>query len=265
MTDSSANGFEPRQLGRTGVMVGPLGVSAGYGLPAAGVERAFEAGMNYVYWGSWRRPAFGDGIRNLASKRDRMVLVLQSYNPFARGIVHAVEGGLRSLQFEYADVLLLGMWNRPVPERIRVACRRLRERDLIRFVAVSTHKRSVIARQARDPDIDIFHVRYNAVHAGAERDVFPHLPAENPPGIVAFTATNWKQLLDPRRVPTGERVPTAADCYRFVLSNPAVHVCLAGPRSSEHLEQAIQALAKGPMSGEELAWMRRVGQAIYSK
>ena len=246
-------------------MVGPLGVSASYGLPAAGVERAFEAGMNYIYWGSWRRRAFGDGIRNLASQRERLVLVLQSYHPFARGIVRAVESGLRSLKLDYADVLLLGMWNRPVPERIRAACRGLRERGLIRSVAASTHNRSVIARQARDPDIDIFHVRYNAVHTGAERDVFPHLPSDNPPGIVAFTATNWKQLLDPRRVPTGEPVPTAADCYRFVLSNPAVHVCLTGPGSTEHLEQAIQALRKGPMSGGELAWMRRVGQAIYGK
>jgi aryl-alcohol dehydrogenase-like predicted oxidoreductase len=103
------------------------------------------------------------------------------------------------------------------------------------------------------------------VHAGAERDVFPHLPQEKPPGIVAFTATSWKQLLDPRRVPDGERVPTAADCYRFVLSNPAVHVCMTGPAKSEHVDQAIRALAQGPMSGDELAWMRRVGQAIYGK
>jgi len=265
MADDSVVGFGKRQLGRTGMMVGPLGVSASYGLPAAGVEQAFDAGMNYLYWGSWRRPAFAEGIRNLASKRDRMVLVLQSYHPFAWGVVRGVEDGLRSLKFDHADVLLLGMWNRPVPERIRAACRSLRERGLIRFVAVSTHNRSVVPRQVTDADIDIFHVRYNAVHTGAERDVFPHVPADGPPGIIAFTATSWKQLLDRRRVPTGERVPTAPDCYRFVLSNPAVHVCLTGPRSRQHLEQAIQALREGPMSADELAWMRRVGQAIYGK
>jgi aryl-alcohol dehydrogenase-like predicted oxidoreductase len=265
MADGSADGFGMRELGRSGLMVGPLGISASYGLPASGVERAFEAGLNYVYWGSRRRPEFADGIRRLASQRDRMVLVLQSYHPFARGITRSVEAALRRLRLERADVLLLGMWNRPVPERIRAACRRLRERGLIRFVAVSTHKRSMIARQARDPDIDIFHVRYNAVHTGAERDVFPHLPAERPPGIVAFTATSWRQLLDSRRVPSGERVPTAADCYRFVLSNPAVDVCMTGPKTDEHLEQAIRALASGPMSDDELAWMRRVGRSIYGR
>ncbi len=265
MASDKGTPFGSRVLGRTGLTVGALGISASYGVPAAAVERAFDAGMNYVYWGSLRRKAFGDALRNLAPRRDRMVLVLQSYHPFAGGIVRAVERGLRDLRFDRADVLLLGMWNRPVPERVRAACRSLKERGLIRFVAASTHNRKAIPAQAQSPDIDIFHVRYNAVHTGAEGDVFPHLPRENRPGIVAFTATSWKQLLDPRRVPEGERVPTAADCYRFVLSNPAVNVCLTGPATTDHADQAIRALELGPMGTEELAWMRRVGQAIYGK
>jgi aryl-alcohol dehydrogenase-like predicted oxidoreductase len=265
MTDQPTKAFEARTLGRTGLMVGALGVSASYGVPAAAVERAFDAGMNYLYWGSWRTRAFAEALRHLAPQRDQMVLVLQSYSPFASGVVRAVERGLRTLNFDHADVLLLGMWNRPVPERITAACRRLKERGLIRFVAASTHSRPVIARQVESPDIDIFHVRYNAVHTGAERDVFPHLPREKPPGIVSFTATSWKQLLNPRRVPKGEKVPTAADCYRFVLSNPAVNVCLTGPKTVDHVEQTIRAITLGPMSAEELAWMRRVGQAIYNK
>ena len=245
--------------------VGPLGISSSYGVPAAGVERAFEAGMTYVYWGSMRRAAFAEGIRNLAPQRDRMILVIQSYHALASGIVRSVEHGLRTLGFDRADVLLLGFWNRPVPGRIRAACQSLRERGLVRYVGVSTHNRPIIAPLSGDPEIDLFHVRYNAVHTGAERDVFPHLPIERPPGIVSFTATSWKQLLDPRRVPEGERVPTAADCYRFVLSNPAVDVCMTGPKTAEHVDEAIRAMAMGPMNGEELAWMRRVGQAIYGK
>ena len=138
-----------------------------------------------------------------------MVLVIQSYHRLASGVTRSVEKALRALKFDYADVLLLGYRNGPLPARIRAACLALRERGLVRHIALSTHNRPVIAQLARDPDIDLFHVRYNAVHTGAERDVFPHLPAENPPGIVSFTATSWKQLLDPRRVPAGERVPTA--------------------------------------------------------
>jgi predicted aldo/keto reductase-like oxidoreductase len=81
--------------------------------------------------------------------------------------------------------------------------------------------------------------------------------------MVAFTATNWRQLLDPKRVPPGERTPTATDCYRFVLSNPAVDVCMTGPANQAQAAEALRAMEIGPMSADELAWMRRVGDFIY--
>jgi aryl-alcohol dehydrogenase-like predicted oxidoreductase len=118
---------------------------------------------------------------------------------------------------------------------------------------------------AGHPDFDVFHLRYNAVHTGAERDVFPHLPAENGPGIVSFTATNWRQLLGHRRIPKTERIPASGDCYRFVLTNPAVDVCLTGPANAGQMDCALAALRRGRLSEEELAWMRRVGSAIYGK
>jgi predicted aldo/keto reductase-like oxidoreductase len=83
--------------------------------------------------------------------------------------------------------------------------------------------------------------------------------------LVSYTATCWRQLLDPKRVPSGATVPTAADCYRFVLTQPAVNICLFGPADAAQSEQAIEALERGPMSEEQLAWMRKVGDAIYKK
>ncbi len=255
--------MEPVTLGRTGLKVGRLGLSASYGMPAAGVERAFEEGMNYLYWGSLRRKAFAEGIRNLRRQRERMVLVVQCYAPLGWYLRLSVERALRRLGFDYADVLLLGMWNRAVPERILDATRQLTDAGLVRHVAVSTHQRMQVVAQAERSGIDIFHVRYNAVHPGAEQDIFPHLPSENPPGIVSFTATSWGQLMKHRRIPKDERRPTAGDCYRFVLSQPSVDVCMTGLGSMEHTEQALEALRRGPMTEDELAWMRRVGAAIY--
>jgi aryl-alcohol dehydrogenase-like predicted oxidoreductase len=252
-------------LGRTGKEVGRLGIASSYGAPASAVERAFDNGVNYFYWGSLRRGSFGNGLRNLASRRDRFLLVAQSYSRLASLIGPSLELALRSLRFDYTDVLLLGMWNSDPPQRILDSCLKLRERGLVRYLAVSTHNRPVIARLAPDPRFDIFHVRYNAVHRGAEREVFPLLPAENPPGLVSFTATSWRQLLNPRKVPAGEKVPTATDCYRFVLSQPAVNICMTGPASDAQLDEAFVALQQGPMRQEELAWMRRVGDGIYGK
>ena len=57
-----------------------MGMAASYGVPTAAVERAFERGVNYLYWGTFRRGSFGQALRNLKAQRDRMVLVLQSYS-----------------------------------------------------------------------------------------------------------------------------------------------------------------------------------------
>lgn len=257
--------FDRAILGRTGINVCRLGLAASYGAPASAVEQAFEHGVNYFYWGSFRRKQFGDGLRQLAPRRDSFLLTVQSYSRAATLVAPSLERALRTLGFDYTDVLLLGLWNGKIPPRILDACRKLRERGLVRYLAVSTHHRPLIARMAADPEYDIFHVRYNAVHRGAEREVFGQLPLENPPGLVSFTATCWRQLLGHKRIPPGERVPTAADCYRFVLTQPAVNICMTGPADAAQFQQALEALARGPMAEEDLGWMRRVGDAIYNK
>jgi aryl-alcohol dehydrogenase-like predicted oxidoreductase len=257
--------FDRAVLGRTGVEVGRLGLASSYGAPASAVEQAFEHGVNYFYWGSLRRGGFGNGLSALAGRRDRFMLVTQSYSRLASLIGPSLERALRTLRFDYTDALLLGLWNGAPPPRILDACHRLRERGLVRYVAVSTHNRSLIARMASDPQFDIFHVRYNAVHRGAEREVFPQLISHDPPGLVSFTATSWRQLLDRKRVPSGEKIPSAADCYRFVLTQPAVNVCMTGPANAAQLDDALEAFRRGPMAEDELAWMRRVGDAIYKK
>ena len=186
----------------------------------------------------------------------------------------SLERALRALRFDYTDVLLLGMWNRPVPSRILEAAQRLKARGLVRYLAVSTHTRTLVPGIAAGREFDIVHFRYNAAHPGAETDIFPHLPEAGRPGLVSFTATSWGQLLGKatlqgiagsRSLPKGERIPTAADCYRYVLTRPEVDVCMTGPKDAAQMEHALEALRLGPMTEDELAWMRRVGRAVSGK
>src|SRR5580658_5452662 len=181
-----------------------------------------------------------------------MVLALQSYSRVAALMAPSVEMALGKLKFDYADVLLLGLWNHKPPPRILEASNKLRERGLVRHIAISTHHRPLVAELDADPGVGIVHVRYNAVHKGAEGEVFPLLKANGiGPGIVAFTATSWRQLMNPKRIPPGERVPTAADCYRFVLTNSAVDVCMTGPSNEAQANDALRAINLGPMGAEE--------------
>ena len=257
--------FQRATLGRTGLRVGRLGVAASYGVPAAAVERAFEQGVNYFYWGTVRRGGFGDAIRHLTPQRDRFVLVIQSYTRVAGLMAWSLERALRDLKLDHADVLLLGLWNKPIPARIMDAARRLKERSQVRFLACSSHNRRLIAKMLADKDLDVIHFRYNAAHTGAETDIFPHIPVVDPPGMVSYTATSWGQLMNPRKMPKNETNPTAADCYRFVLTRPEVDVCMTGPANAQQMEQALEALRHGPMSEAELAWMRRVGSGVHGK
>ncbi len=275
MPENELRTYKSTVLGRTGLRVGRLGVASSYGVPADAVERAFDRGVNYFYWGSARTEPFGEALRHLAPQRERFVLMIQSYTRVAGLMARSLEKALRALSFDHADLLLLGLWNKPVPERILDAARKLKERGLVKHLAVSTHKRILVPRIAAGPDFDVVHFRYNAAHPGAEQDIFPHLPPANRSGLVAYTATSWGQLLGKktfqsviartRPIPPGEKAPTAADCYRFVLTRPEVDVCMTGPASGAEMDQALQALRLGPMSEDELVWMRRVGRAVLGK
>jgi len=180
VTETSTGTFSRVFLGRTGREVARLGVSASYGVPGEAVERAFEQGVNYLYWGSMRRDSFGAALRRLSSRRDQFALVIQSYTRAASLMGWSLERALRALRFDYTDVLLLGMWNRPVAPRILDAAQRLKARGLVRYLAVSTHTRALVPATAAGRDFDIVHFRYNAAHPGAETDIFPHLPDAGP-------------------------------------------------------------------------------------
>ncbi len=193
-----------------------------------------------------------------------MILVVQSYAPTGGLITGSLERGLAKLGVERADVLLLGYWGRVPPPRIQEACERLKERGLVRFIGVSSHKRALFPQLAEGEFADVLHLRYNAAHRGAEQDVFPHL-GPRPPGVVAYTATCWKKLLRAAPDAAKGRKPAAGDCYRFVLAHPAVSVCMTGPANAGHVDEMLAALQRGPMDEDELAWMRRVGDAVYGK
>ncbi len=257
--------WEKVTLGRTGLRVSRLGLGSSYGLGAADVERAFDRGINYFYWGSTRTEKFGRGITAVARKRrDDAVIVVQSYARFGSFVRVSVESALSKLGIDHVDLVLLGLWNAPVPERVMGSALALVQSGKARHVLVSCHHRPTIELHAQNRDIGAIMVRYNAAHRGAEREVFPKL-GENPPGVVAYTATRWGALLNPALVPEGERAPSATDCYRFALSRPEVNVCLAGPADGAELDQAMLALDRGPLDDDERAWMQRVGDAVHAR
>ena len=250
-----------------------LGLAANYGIDDAGVRRAFERGVNYVFWPIRERgtvPALRDALRR---NRDNMVVsAIPSTGFLGFTLRRAAEKALRELQTDYLDIFQMGwlgrtsMWSEgTIGELIR-----LREEGKVRAIGVSIHDRPRAGKLAAESPLDMLMIRYNAAHPGAERDIFPHL-AERKPGsgshpmaVIAYTATSWGGLL---KRPSGYegRVPTAGDCYRFCLSSPDVDVVLSGPASLAQLDENLASVAQGPLSPEDMAWIRDFGRIVHSK
>jgi predicted aldo/keto reductase-like oxidoreductase len=255
-----------RTLGRTDLKVGRLGVAASYGAPARAFEAAFEKGCNYFYLGSGRhRSEMKKAIRHICEKgqRDKLVIALNNYGRIGLFTENALKKTLRSLGIDYADILVLGWHNRRPTNMLLDRVNKLREKGLVRFLGMSGHKRSLFPKLAEEDLFNVFHIRYNAAHRGAEQETFPYFKDSNKPGIVTYTATRWGHLLNPKKMPPGESPLSASDCYRFVLSNPTVDVCLCGPANMAQMQEAFIALDKGPLNPDEVKRVQLIGDYIH--
>lgn len=257
-----------RIFGRTGLKAGRLGISSSYRAPAKAFEMAFERGCNYFTWGTFIRgqsDEMAQAIRNIiaSGQRDRLILAMFGYWHNNMLNERILTRGLRKLGTGYADVFLLGWYPKHPSRRTVEQALKWKEQGRIRFLGISGHNRSLFPDLFREGLFDIYHIRYNAVHTGAEEEVFPFIPEEAKPGIVSFTATTWGKLLKKKYMPPGEEPLTAQDCYRFVLANPAVDICMVGARTEEEMKQDLQILDMPPLQPDEMERIRTIGKYIH--
>lgn len=257
-------------LGKTGLKVGRLGISSSFGAPSAAFEEAFERGCNYFTWGTFikgRSSQMNRAIRQIVAKGKRDDLVISSFtyahNQFLTDLF--LRRGLKSLGVEFLDVLLLGYFSKMPSRRLIEGALALKEKGLIRYIGISSHNRKLFPDLHKEGLFDVYHLRYNAAHRGAEQDVFPYLEEGDRAGIVSFTATRWKRLLNPKKMPPGESPPTTVDCYRFVLSHPSVDVCMMGASNLSEMRENLKLLETGPMTEEELQRMHKIGDHQYQR
>jgi aryl-alcohol dehydrogenase-like predicted oxidoreductase len=50
----------------------------------------------------------------------------------------------------------------------------------------------------------------------------------------------------------------------FVMSHQAVDVCMSGPKNIEEMRQALKAIQLGPLSGDELKRIQRIGDYVHA-
>jgi aryl-alcohol dehydrogenase-like predicted oxidoreductase len=263
----------PRLLGRTGIEVSPLGLSAFSFAPGKGmlgpseVERAFhEHGIRTFFVGR-QMPQLIEGVRRLvrAGHRDEIVLASGAGLPFGPSVRRAFEKNARLLGVDTIDIWLLG-WVRSrwaVSGKTWPTMLKLQEEGKVRAIGFSCHDRRLAATLAKELPLDVLMIRYNASHRGAETEVFATL-GEDRPGVIGYTATRWGMLLQglPER---GFPTPmTAPECYRFVLAHPSVDMVLCAARTPAELSEDVAGVLAGALDRVRLEEVHRFGDAVHA-
>lgn len=274
--DDRADGFTSTLLPNVNKSVCRIGIAGNYGLNSSDIAWAAEQGANYWLWGSSFKKVT-EGIKEVIRQdREKHVVAVLGWGAFGWQVRQSVESALRKLDTDYLDVFKLSWLGRVSGYRPAVVetLVKLKQEGKIKTIGVSIHNRQRAGRLALDSEIDLFMIRYNAKHPGAEEDIFPHLSKRNP-AIVSYTSLAWQQLSRPLKGiemppwPGAEQfdVPplTPELCYRFALTNPHVHVVLTGPGNREQLKQNFAALQQGPLTLEELNWVREYGRLVKSR
>ena len=261
--------FTCASLGKIKDRVFRLGLSATYWPGKKTIYRALDAGVNYFFLYGFDAQMTRTLREVLQKNREQYVVATGAYNLiwWHQDLRKTLEKRLRQLGTDYIDVFhFLGVMKpKEITSEVRDGLAALRQDSRVRGVAISCHDRKLAGQLAARGDLDVLMARYNAAHRGAETEIFPYL-AEHQVGLVSYTATRWRYLLRrPGNWPKEGRVPTAGMCYRFVLSNPSVDVCMNAPSNLKHLEENLAALREGPLSPEDMDFMRKFGDAVHER
>lgn len=281
------------RLGRTDLEVGRIGIGCGTGLSAADLEYAVSRGINYIftstdfhavtYSRSW------DAIRSLCGRnsrrRDEVVLAAASYVCDPEKLIGVLMDQLLALNLDYVDIFQWGWVTRQNDIdllmdsahqllRTPAGCRTLQECGVVvrqvedelrsagyaRYLAISSHDRSLIRGVLEHRLVDVAMLRYNIAHRGAESEIFPFLNRDRL-GTVAFNTThNWSSLtVPPRTLPAEKYTPTHQDLYRFALDRPEIDVVLTGPATREQIDKSLETLERPPLSERLRAYLCKYG------
>lgn len=256
-------------LGATGLQVHRLGFSATYRPGKEAVYKAVDEGLNYFF-------CFGiDNQMHAAMKdvlkhnRGQFVVASGGGNLIytSQNLRKCLDKRLRQLNTDYLDVFLyLGVYKaKQFTAKIRDELCALKEDGKVRFIGFSCHDRKLAGQMVKDGALDVVMIRYNAAHRGAEGEIFPYVEKHNT-GVISYTATRWSYLLRrPKGWPKGGRIPTAGECYRFVLSNPAVDVCMMAPRNQQQLVSNLKEISRGPLNQDDMDFMSKFGDAVHEQ
>ena len=217
-------------------------------LKTGDIEYAIERGVNYLNW-CGHPDGLSRAVARMGDRRSQIVVAAQFEARSAGDAKRELASMLAELNTTYIDVLTLyyvesqNEWDEIIaPGGAWEYLAEQKRQGRLKLIGLTSHQRRLAAEWAETGKLDLLMIRYNAAHRGAERDVFPVAQERRIP-VVTFTGLRWKALLaHTPEDPPGFAPPSAVECYRFCLANPAVSVALAAPDNRSELDQDLALL-----------------------
>ena len=249
--------------------VQPLGLAGNPNMEEGCVTAAYDAGVNYYFFYNQSYPTLIDELKSvLHENRESIVVATGSESCNLKTLNSYLDQVRRQLEVEAVDVFyaeyvspgddmetLLGA------EGVFDELHRWKAEGHIRYVGATTHNRPMAVELIESGRLDVLMHRYNMAHRSAEEQVLPAALNARVP-VVAFTCTRWGSLLTGHQDWDGP-VPTAADCYQYVLHHPAIHIALTAPTTPAQLEENLTALKGTEHPLQSLPLWEAYGRLVY--
>ena len=256
-------------LGRTGLKVTRLGYGSGHRKPMDDNQRnkilnaVLDSGINLIDTAI----SYGNSEELIAKfighRRSDYYIATKGHIWNKKGITENLHDSLRRLQTEYVDILQLHgpSVNECESGELVQALNEIREQGKVRWIGISTnlpHLPTFIDWNV----FDIFQIPYSALERNHENLISKAANsgagilirggvALGEPGIGTGNTDQWanfeKAGLDELREYKETRT---AWMLRFTLTHPDTHTNIVGTTDTEHLNENVASIMRGPLSQE---------------
>lgn len=243
-----------------------LGLGSNQSIDCNSIKTAFEAGINYFFFYNLFCDNFLSGLQPLLKQqREEILVATGSEKRDHKALNKYLDLVRQRLNIEVIDLFFLEYLS-PADDLVTIEALleelyHWQEQKLIRYVGITVHNRPIARKLVEDRKVDLLMHRYNMAHRKAEQEVLPVAKNVDIP-VIAFTCTRWGSLLKGHPNWQG-KIPTAADCYRYALSNDAVKIALTAPQNLAQLNENLQLLKNPTLDVAETSLWQSYGDLLY--
>jgi len=249
-----------------GTPVQPLGLGGSTETRPQMIDRAFRLGIDYFFFYTLKFSGLVEGVSSLCRRhRQEICIATGTESRKFESLDSTLEDALLSLRTSFLDIFYLEYLAPSESfqdiERALDLVSKWKTDGRIRYIGASVHDRDLAIRTLETGMVDVLMHRYNMAHQRSEASVLPRASELGIP-VVAFTCTRWGSLLKGHRE-WDRGVPTAGDCYRYVLRHPAVRLALTAAQSIRELSENVSILEEGSMNDAESRTWSAYGNLVY--